>query len=118
MKRNMDLIRSILLALEKVESAGKMQQLSIDGIAEEVLSYHVKLLFQAGLIEAHDASGVNDFKWYPVSLTWDGHEFIEAARNDTTWKNVTSQLIEKTGGLVFEVLKGSLIKSAVQLMQL
>ncbi len=114
MKRNMDLIRSILIALEEIESENKMQQLSVDGVDEEIFSYHIKLLSQAGLSEAHDASGVNHFKWFPVSLTWDGHEFIEAARDDTTWEKVKSQLFEKTGGLSFEVLKGILIKLAVQ----
>ncbi len=110
MKRNMDFIRSILIALEEVESGDKMKKLSVD---EEIFSYHIKLLSQAGLIEAHRDSG-DYHKWFPVSLTWDGHEFIEAARDDTTWKKVKSQLIEKTGGLSFEVLKGILIKLALQ----
>ncbi len=63
MKRDMDLIRSILFALEGTESAGELQQFSVEGVADDLLSYHVKILSQAGLIDADDASGVNDFKW-------------------------------------------------------
>jgi len=38
MKRDMDLIRAILIALEEIESANKMQQFSVDGVDEEMLS--------------------------------------------------------------------------------
>jgi len=117
MKRDMDLARAILIALEETDSANKMQQFSIAGTSEETLSYHIKLRHQAGLIEAHDGSGVNEFKWYPISLTWDGHEFIEVAKNDTIWKKVASRLVEKTGGLSFAVLKKLLTENASELMK-
>jgi len=116
MKRDMDLVRAILIALEKTDSAGKYQQFSIDDISEEVLSYHIKLLHQAGLIEAHDASGCNEFKWYPVSLTWDGHEFLELAKNDAIWTKAKLQLIKKVDGLSFAVLKSLLTKYVSELM--
>lgn len=112
----MDLVRAILITLEETGSASKMQQFSIAGISDEVLSYHTKLLHQAGLIEAHDGSGVNEFKWYPISLTWDGHEFIAIAKNDTIWKKTTSQLAKKTDGLSFEILKKLLTKHVLELI--
>ena len=53
-----------------------------------------KLLYQAGLIDAENDSGADDFEWIPISLTWQGHEFLDVARNDTVWKKLTGKLKE------------------------
>jgi len=43
--------------------------------------------------------------WKAKRLTWAGHEFIEAARNDTVWHKTKTLVKEKTGTLTLEVLK-------------
>jgi hypothetical protein len=43
------------------------------------VSYHVMLLHEAGLIHAFDFSGDEFTDWRPAYLTWEGHEFLEAA---------------------------------------
>lgn len=108
MKRDMDLCREILLEIEGYEGAPGMLELSSEKGSEDYISYHVKLLYEAGLIEAMDASGMNSFKWYPVSLTWQGHEFLDAARDETRWNKAKSKVVSATGGLAFEFLKQSL----------
>ena len=114
MQRDMDLARGILLALEECESASGLKTLDVDGATEEQVSYHVKLLYQAGLIEARDASGTNSFHWYPISLTWEGHEFLDASRDETQWNNAKKIIREKGGGLSFDVLKAVLIQLTKQ----
>lgn len=104
----MDLCREILLEIEEYEGAPGMLELSSERGSREYISYHVKLLHEAGLIEAVDASSMNAFKWYPVSLTWQGHEFLDAARDETRWKKAKSKVVAATGGLAFEFLKQSL----------
>ncbi|HZL25098.1 MAG TPA: DUF2513 domain-containing protein [Acidobacteriaceae bacterium] len=46
----------------------------------------------------------------PISITWHGHQFLDAARSDSMWKKAGS-LITKTGvSMSFDVLKPLLTK--------
>lgn len=110
MKRNMDLARAILVALEESPSVSNPVEFSIPDFSDDEVTYHVKLLHQAGLIEALDISGVNQAKWLPISLTWEGHEFLDAARDSTRWSQAKKIVLEKTGGLSFDMLQSILIK--------
>jgi hypothetical protein len=113
MKRDMDLVRKILFEIEKCDDPwGPNDSLAIEGYSTDVVAYHVKMLDQSGLIEAKDVSemGPNGFKWWAGSLTWEGHEFLEAARDDTRWNKTKKTVSEKAGGLMFEAIKFALIQ--------
>ena len=56
MKRDMDLIREILLAIETIGPPQGLARLDLPGHDPETVSYHVRLLDQAGLITAVDFS--------------------------------------------------------------
>jgi hypothetical protein len=115
MKRDMELARKILFELETCESAwGPNGDFSIEGYSDQEVAYHVKMLYQAGLIEAQDASsmGADGFYWMPGSLTWQGHEFIEASRDDTRWNATKKKVQDAGGGIIFSVLKDALIEGA------
>ena len=60
---------------------------------------------QAGLIEAENVSGTNHYKWIPISITWHGHEFLDAIKNDTVWQKLKAKLSEQSGHIPFQVLK-------------
>ena len=112
MNRDMDLARNILLQIE----AAPYNEVHLDlcGRNPDEIAYHVMLLAEAGLIEALDASGMGDFQWIPQRLTWEGHEFLDAARSETVWNRAKDLLKEKGGGTAFEVLKALLIQLAKQ----
>jgi hypothetical protein len=60
---------------------------------------------QANLIEA---KGSIDLTYRVKALTWEGHEFLDATKNETVW-NKTKQLIaDKGGSISIEVLKALL----------
>jgi hypothetical protein len=106
MKRDMQLVREILLAVEQdTEPVGWIKDLSIPGREPAEISHHVKLLHQAGLLEAKDLSTLTTFEWAPQQLTWSGHELLDAIRHDTVWKKVTSIVVDKGGSIPFEILK-------------
>ncbi len=113
MKRNMDLVRQILFEIEKCENPWGPNEIEIEGHSGQVVSYHIKLLSQAGLMEAEDAScmGPEGFSWSAGPLTWEGHEFLDAARDQTIWKKAKSTVLERVGEVPFEVLKELLIQS-------
>jgi hypothetical protein len=108
MKRDMDTIRHILIAVE--DSAEPVW--GVPGCDDPTFSYHVGLLIEAGLVHGTTTDGPN---LQPMAgeifrLTWAGHEFLDTARSDTVW-NTAKDKILKPGvswsfTLLSEVLKG------------
>jgi hypothetical protein len=50
--------------------------------------------------------------WKPSRLTWEGHEFLDAARKDSLWQKAKALVLEKTGGASLELIKDVLMKLA------
>lgn len=118
MKRDMDLVRKILLAMEAHEAGFAPQNFSVEGYSAEHIGYHAYLMDEAGLIEAVDIThcGSPSKTAIPRSITWHGYEFLEAARNDTIWEKALATARDRALPLMFDVLKElalSLARSAV-----
>ncbi|KAL1017069.1 DUF2513 domain-containing protein [Haemophilus influenzae] len=106
MKRNWDLIRKILLKLEeKADSASWLESSDIKGYDYRTVTYHYKLLKNAGIIEAIDISTMEEENFAALSLTWQGHEFLDKIRNDSVWNKVKSTVQSKSLDLSFDVIK-------------
>ena len=121
MKRDMDLVREILLYAEKSDSSDIPKDFSIKDYSKEQIVYHLKLLNDAGLITTRQSVPLLDsepnsawkvYQTIPSRLTWEGHEFLEAAKNDKIWGKAKNIVKEKGGGLTFEVIKALLIQMA------
>lgn len=104
MKRDMDLVREILLKVEEIPFDGAFHDIAVDGRSPNEVSYHVMLLHEGRFIEAMDL-GVC---WKPMRLTYGGHEFLDAARNDTVWEKAKTAVVKSTGVLTLEGLKVAL----------
>ena len=107
MQRKIELIREILLQRE----SDKTPMVLPDCSGQEEFAYHVALLKEAGLV---DAIVVTDHKGMPsgaqvLRLTWSGHDFLDAARNDTVWNTAKRKIIESgmswTFSMLTEILK-------------
>jgi len=105
MKRDINLIKEILLQMEKHNDLLHAVEINISDKSQAEISYHIMLLHQAGLIKAEDVSGTNSFSWIPISLTWQGHEFLDAVRNDTVWTKLKAKLSEQGGNIPLHLLK-------------
>ena len=114
MKRDMDLVREILFAVEKSPEPDQWIDIELEGHSPEEVSYHIKLLVQAGLIEGDDLKSRDSFAWRARALTWQGHEFLDAARDETRWNNAKKMVIEKGGGLIFAALQQVLIQGVMK----
>jgi len=104
MKRDMELVRNILIALNENENGFATDKLNIEGFSDEQIGYHSYLLAQAGLIQAieNTSVGATSPTSIPQNLTWHGHEFIENAKNDNVWSQ-TKQAVSKMGDVSFSV---------------
>ena len=110
MKRQMDLVRAILLELEKHEHAWAPRKLAIEGYTDEEVGYHVHLMGQAGLLDVADATTRASASPHavPRAITWAGHEFLDAARDPSLWEKAKQKVGASLVSVAFDVLKGVL----------
>lgn len=97
MKLDKELVREILLAVEAHNEALGWMNLKVEGRADKDVSYHVMLLDEAGLLSGVSLGGLNQFKWQPKRLTYQGHEFLETVRDGEVWRR-TKEGAETVGG--------------------
>ena len=107
MKRDMDLCRALLNAMAAQDGGFvNAEKIDIDGYTQDQLDHHYYLLWQAGLIEAVQSSGINSASptAIPLNLTWAGQDFLDAARDPGLWKKAKEKVIGPAGGVAFSVL--------------
>ena len=116
MKRDIDLIRKLLIYLEDKPDDKMVKELELDGYDKSNIMYHFILMDQAGLIrcEREVSSSTSDrvIMVYPFGLSWQGHELLEASRNETMWKKAKSILLTESGAISVDVLKSLLVSMA------
>lgn len=107
MKRDMDLVRLILLKIEEEYQVTAIYNLEIDGYCMESVAYHCQILHEAGLISAYNAQYADDQIWgFGVgSLTWEGHDFLDKIRDNSLWNKVKRTIAKKGLPLVIETIK-------------
>lgn len=113
MKRDMDLIRTILLEIEKAEDREiPINSVSIGDFDRKTIRYHIDLLEDSGLAKVikHtiQLGRTKQPTFINLRLSWEGHEFLDAARDDNVWAKAKVVLV-KMSGLPFEVLQALLI---------
>ncbi len=114
MKRDMDLMRRILLRIEE-RSDVPPKTLCLDDFLDfhenvHVISLHIDLLCDAGLIEVMNTSiedGVKDFDI--TRLTLAGYEYLDAIRDYRVWLLVKKK-IEFVGGATLDIIKQLAVK--------
>ena len=77
MKRDMELCRKILFAIDDEYVDTAIYDLKIDGYSMEQVVYHCKILHDADLISDYGAQFADNHIWaFGVgALTWEGHEY-------------------------------------------
>lgn len=105
MKRDLDLCRTILLTIES-QPHGFADELHIDGYSEEQIGYHVYLLGEAGLLKTSVCTVMDSHspQALPINLTWDGHEFLDASKDNSLWEKAKAKVIKPAGGVAFDLL--------------
>ena len=118
MKRDMSLIRELLLELESMpgnevfsftqhrEAWGGRNadaEVSVEGYTPAQIAYHLSLLKEIGFIESPEGSPP------PIGimfggLTWAGHAYLDAVRNPDIWRK-TKEGAEAAGGFTVDILR-------------
>lgn len=109
MKRDMDLVRDILMYLEEKPSWNGVLTNQFEGSEHDLAwHYHCMMLIDAGLVKGKiipkSMSG-DSFSVKVNALSWSGHEFLETIRNDTVWSKTKSKIKQTSGTMSIEMIK-------------
>jgi repressor of nif and glnA expression len=106
MKRDWEIIRRILIQLEDLgDTRSTLMPEDVAGYDAEAVSYHMKLMQEAGLIEGRCVDAMQGLRCWATRLTWAGHEFLDRVRDQQLWNRVKSTVREKGLELSFDVIK-------------
>lgn len=110
MRRNDDLIRSLMLHLEQADSYVN-DGIELEGYTQDEVAYHLALIVRAGLAEgpAPKYSSSGSDPTIPIAvvvtrLSPEGHDFIASLRDDTVWAKVKERLAKVGGSASLEII--------------
>lgn len=114
MKRDMDLVRTILKtcadATEPVDASVFVDETH----SMQLIVYHFKIMSDAGLVES-DITGTWNAGIIRASvraLTWDGNDFLDAVRSDSLWSKTKQRIAATVGSASFDVVKAVAVSLA------
>lgn len=117
MKRDMSIIRELLLHLEKDENGllgGRNKTahdplFKIEGQHPDTIHYHLLLLSDGGYLNLQWQNST-DFRYF--GITWKGHDFLDSIRDPEIWKK-TVGAAEHAGGWTIDLL-GDIAKGLIK----
>jgi hypothetical protein len=109
MKRDMDMVRQLLLDAEAHDNKPPFLATS-----QPDAVYHISLLKEAGLMNAVVRNNEYGLPSDAVimGLTWAGHDFLDAARDDTIWKKAKDAILKPGISWTFSILTERLKQEA------
>lgn len=111
MKKDMDLVRELLLRIEAEEGPTLAHLPEIAGRTQEQIAYHAQLMIDRGLITGIDVTTHGEVGFIELMLTWAGHEFLDTVRDNEIWSQ-TKAGASKVGSWSLDLL-ASLAKGLV-----
>lgn len=108
MKRDMDLIRDLLLRIEDASEEPNSSAFieECDETEKDRVTKHLRLLHEAGLIKGI-ISNLLRGRWriQNIELTWQGHDFVGTVRDPEVWAR-TKETAQKAGTGAIELVWG------------
>jgi hypothetical protein len=118
MRRDLDLVRDIMIHLDERDSCSIMRHEDLaSAIGQEdvrLVAYQCRLMAQAGFIACETikrSTSDRVINAIPFELTWEGHEFLRLSR-DKAWNEAKRRLGDGFAGVSFDILKALLLQYA------
>lgn len=108
MKRNLELIRFLLIKLEECNHYNiRLSELIKNSpYTLEEADYNVRLLSEANYVKVFGFAPAKNAKdWLLIRLTFIGHEYLDAIRDDTVWRKTRDKLLTVGGTASLEMVK-------------
>lgn len=100
MKRDLGLIRNILLEIEELDEDGS-HSLQIQGYSNAEILYNVSLLVDEGYIKGKATREM----LYLESLSWSGHDLLDSMRDKNVWAKLRRAIDDTVGSVSLETVK-------------
>lgn len=119
MKRDWDIVRQKLLATEEIEAGSILRPEDFSPGKAYETAYHVKIMNEAGLLDVNIIPIMSSApKPFLIrSLSWEGHEFLDAIRSETIWGKTKQTILEKGSTLTFDLIKSVAISFATKALE-
>jgi len=105
MRRDWDIIRDILIAVESRDNENERLSFEVDYTDEQIV-YHLELLIEARLLNGERVTlGLGPESFHIKRLSWEGHQFLDAIRDQGIWSKTKKKVAESGVGLTFELVK-------------
>lgn len=110
MKRDIELLRTIVQEIERTPAGERLEAsaMRLPDWDAHTVAEHIRLLSEANFISVVAASAASPGgpKRYLIhGLTWEGHDFCDAVRNDDVWNQVKRSLGKIGGTAGIDVVK-------------
>lgn len=107
MKRDWDVIRNVLIAIEDDNYDKYLEESEND----EAIIKNTVLLIHAGFIDGKVLASLDEnADVYVNDLTWQGHELLDTIRSKPVWEKIKSTAVEKGIELTFDTVKALGVK--------
>jgi hypothetical protein len=116
----MELVRKLLFYFEEKPDFKmvKSDDIAIDGYGVRVIAYHIHIMCEADLLSCERILSKSTperlIDAHPFRLTWQGHEFLDAARSDTIWAKAKKAISDKGISVAISTLQTLLASLAKQ----
>ena len=115
MKRDMDLVRNILLAIESEDKSlddirlnlalDKLYKDDAQKPSYEIIVGHIEIMEEAELVSVKFIRSMNSHPAVSgLRMTWAGQEFLADARDEGVWANTKEKAGDASFGVVKQVL--------------
>ena len=109
MKRDMDLVRSILFKVEDADGPVKANDLVTKEHGAAEIAHHLCIMANHGLVATSSEftvyNGGEDVTGTVESLTWDGYDYIDAIRDHTVWAKTKDAVEKAVGSTTMDIFK-------------
>ncbi|RFT34616.1 hypothetical protein CG401_02150 [Bifidobacteriaceae bacterium NR019] len=107
MRRNMDLVREILIEASKSDKevrASDIAEKSSKYSLEEII-YNIRIMGEGNLINVYiDEREVGVVDAYVMDLTWHGNEFLDSISSNEIWEKIKNNFSDKIINIPFDIL--------------
>ena len=110
MKRDMDLVRELLIGISEGKDKGGL--LKTSDYTEEQVKYHLKIMSERGLVDVKvtnvttkDSERRDYMLGLLGQLTWEGQDFLQAIEEQTVWDKTKTRLQQVGGSASMAIVK-------------
>ncbi len=108
MKRDLDLVRCILITAEAAK--GPVGNTELLNCCEDIhkLAFHIELMTGRGLIVgsvAYDGLNETPLGLEVISITWEGYDYLDSIRSPKVWEKAKEVIAKTVGDTSLSVVK-------------